>query len=97
MCVPERHLLVLPLHAPLCTVGLGLAAPVLGAKPDTWSSWRKLSDAVVRDKIDPIEPLAVQGSGSFKDGPVIGDGSGSHEEELELKTWEGRGLQPCLP
>ena len=67
--------------------GSGLAAPVIGVKPDTWSSWPKLSDAMPRGGVDLVEHHAVQGSGSSRVGPIIGIGSGRHAEGLELQKW----------
>lgn len=67
--------------------GSGLAAPVIGVKPDTWSSWLKLSDAMPRGGVTLVEHHAVQGSGSSRVGPIIGIGSGRHAEGLELQKW----------
>ena len=71
-------------------VGSGLAAPVLGLKPDSWSSWPKWSDAVVRGGVNSVEHHVFQGSSSSRVGhvgPISEVGSRRHAEELELQKW----------
>lgn len=78
--------------------GPGLAAPAIDVKPDTWSSWPKLSiaTALPLEGATLVEHRALQGSCSSRVGPIIGIGSGHRAEELELQKWtEMDGRMDC--
>eukprot|EP00435_Cladocopium_sp_Y103_P058443 s1619_g20.t1 len=90
-----------PPRAVVSQQGSGLAAPVIGVKPDTWSSWPKLSDVVVsHGGVTAVERGVVQGFGSSPVGPIIGVGSGRDAEQLELQKWSDAWislLSPFIP
>ena len=77
--------------------GLSMGAPVICVKPDTWSSWPKLSAAVHCGGVTSVEQYVVQGSGSSKVGPIVGIGSGRHAEELELQKWSDAWIATLTP